>query len=439
MATVELAFVVSCADNNDNQPPLSKPNNNLEIHEAAQVLGIAANAPSEARQQAFKTQSRKLQLKLQQAPTDALKVKYGQALKRLEEAYETLELLNEESDLPALRADLRSEAAQMAAQSQVDLNERSQLGSTGPMNPDGNKVKWLVLPGLILALALTWYWVAKKLGEGAKINGSAQQQGAVKQTFNESAGLAHKADLESAQFPQIASRSSAQVPHTSRATADNWFNSAEIKRNKHDWKGAIADYTVAISHDPQFVDAYLRRGMLKDFQSDDPKGAMDDFNQAIWLNPKSNLAFFFRAIAKQRKNDYDGAIADYSVAISIKETADAYLRRGEAMQQKSYGADHDPEKIISDFTRAIALNPSLIAVYYHRGDEKVYKHDWQGAINDYTTGLGLDPGSAMFYGQRSYANRQKGDLEGAKADNDKFNALGGTQAALNETIKWEPF
>jgi len=80
----------------------------MKPEDAIKILGLLEGATEKEREGAFKSQRAKLEQKLAQAPTPGLQNKYREALRRLEEAYETLELTGEESDLPALRPDFSS-------------------------------------------------------------------------------------------------------------------------------------------------------------------------------------------------------------------------------------------------------------------------------------------------------------------------------------------
>ena len=77
---------------------------------------------------------------------------------------------------------------------------------------------------------------------------------------------------------------------------------------------------------------------------------------------KSENNWFESARAKYNINDYQGAIADYTKAISLKpDDADAYEFRGLAKGQLN-----DFQGAIADFTKAISLQPDNADAYFNR-------------------------------------------------------------------------
>src|SRR5215468_11850684 len=62
------------------------------------------------------------------------------------------------------------------------------------------------------------------------------------------------------------------------------------------------------------------------------------------------------------KGEWDRAIADYDLAIAFESRATAYHNRGIARQQKG-----DSAAALSDYTRAIELNPRYADAYLNRG------------------------------------------------------------------------
>ena len=66
----------------------------------------------------------------------------------------------------------------------------------------------------------------------------------------------------------------------------------------------------------------------------DLEGALEDFEQAIKLNPNHTNAYNNRGIAKFKKGDLEGALEDYNTAIKLNPNyADAYYNRGIAYER----------------------------------------------------------------------------------------------------------
>ena len=134
----------------------------MTIEEARQTLGIAVGSDAASRKTAFVTQRIKLEQKLAQAPTPGLQSKYREAIRRLEEAYETLELLNEESDLPALRPDFAGAIKTSIPYKVEPSKEVNAAGYDGLKSSNraerfqSKKVKWLVVAVVVLVLAMGW-------------------------------------------------------------------------------------------------------------------------------------------------------------------------------------------------------------------------------------------------------------------------------------------
>ena len=78
----------------------------------------------------------------------------------------------------------------------------------------------------------------------------------------------------------------------------------------------------------QTAEDFVDRGVAKG-KKGDLDGAIADCTKAIELNPKSAVAYSIRGLAKGKKGDLDGAMADCNQAIELDpKCADAYLNRG---------------------------------------------------------------------------------------------------------------
>jgi Sulfatase-modifying factor enzyme 1/PEGA domain len=133
----------------------------MTTEEAAQILGLRTGATDEERSALFKEQRKKLDQKLAQAPTPGLEAKYREALRRLDEAYETLAASQDHSDLPSLRPDFNEPAATqnrpnaaLAAASGLSAESGGKPDSThpAPAGNGGSRKNWVA--GVLVAAAV---------------------------------------------------------------------------------------------------------------------------------------------------------------------------------------------------------------------------------------------------------------------------------------------
>ena len=123
---------------------------------------------------------------------------------------------------------------------------------------------------------------------------------------------------------------------------------------------------------------YNNRGIAK-VKKGDIDGAIADYSRALKLDPKFADAYTNRGIAKVRKDDFDGAIADYSRALKLDpKFAAAYRRRGIAEQDKS-----DFDGAIADYDRALEFDPKLALAYADRGISYLSSRHWSDALKDF--------------------------------------------------------
>ena len=89
--------------------------------------------------------------------------------------------------------------------------------------------------------------------------------------------------------------------------------------------------------------------------------------------------WFDSGVAKAKRGDWQGAIADWTKVIEINPRfADAYSNRGVAKEELE-----DYQGAIADYTKAIQINPALRQAYINRGIDLEIVGDPQGACSDW--------------------------------------------------------
>jgi tetratricopeptide (TPR) repeat protein len=146
--------------------------------------------------------------------------------------------------------------------------------------------------------------------------------------------------------------------------------------------------------------------------------AVDAQTEAIRADPRLSHAFENRALAYEKLNRLNEALADYASAISLRPAEPgAYLGRGILML--NHGA---PERALPDFGKVIALDPTLIEARYNRGLAFLQLEQNRRAEVDFTNVIGRSPKDAGAYLNRGRARAIQGKA-GARSDLDRAIAL----------------
>jgi tetratricopeptide (TPR) repeat protein/predicted ATPase len=178
---------------------------------------------------------------------------------------------------------------------------------------------------------------------------------------------------------------------TSVKSLNDYIDNGVAKYKLKNYQGAIDDFTQAIELNPDVADYYNVRGSCK-YHLRDLKGAIDDYTQAIELNPDIANYYRNRGIAKYILLDHSGAVSDFDRAIELDtQHPTSYFWRGLIQHNRFNFVDANV-----DYTTAIELDPQLSDAYINRCISRYYSADYQGAISDFIQAIILKPdGSAI--------------------------------------------
>jgi tetratricopeptide (TPR) repeat protein len=115
------------------------------------------------------------------------------------------------------------------------------------------------------------------------------------------------------------------------------------------------------------------------------------------------------AKAKYKQGDYQGAIAEYTLAIQFSPNiALAFSCRGDAYYKLG-----QEEQAMADYNHAVEINPTLAIAYYRRGNLHYSAKKYDLAVAEYNLAIERKPNLAIAYVNRGCANRELyGDREG---------------------------
>jgi tetratricopeptide (TPR) repeat protein len=100
-----------------------------------------------------------------------------------------------------------------------------------------------------------------------------------------------------------------------------------------------------------------------------------------------------------------------SISEGFSQTADDYNTRGSEKYNKK-----DYRGAITEYTKAIAINPKHVWANYNRGLSKQNMEDYRGAIADFTAAIENSPDEISLYFSRGIAKSNLQDYRGAITD-----------------------
>ena len=151
-----------------------------------------------------------------------------------------------------------------------------------------------------------------------------------------------------------------------------------------DTTSAVKYYMKTVEVNPEYYDAYMQLGLL--FSLRKSKNALDFFNSAINLKPKSIEAHYALGMYYQESDKYDAALKSYENIIQINpKYKEAYFNSGYIylIHLNKY------DLAIKNFTDAITADSSYYEAYYNRGLSYEMIKDYTKAKKDFKTATEL--------------------------------------------------
>jgi tetratricopeptide (TPR) repeat protein len=211
----------------------------------------------------------------------------------------------------------------------------------------------------------------------------------------------NKAKGQGSNNSEVQSSNNDYSTNSSTLTADDYFYKAY--NNESDWQYQIDNYTKCLRIDPDFVSAYVNRGVAHCELSNYSQG-ISDFNSSIKTDPTYANAYFCKGLTYFNLGNYEDAIADLTRGIKIDPTyPHPYSTRGLA-----YAHLKDLSSAMTDFNSAVRINPDEAEYYENRGYTYLNLGNHEDAIADFTIAIRINPNSAKAFSYRAEAKHALG-------------------------------
>ena len=191
----------------------------------------------------------------------------------------------------------------------------------------------------------------------------------------------------------------------------------EARRDGYIIEDALDNYSQAIELNPNLVEAYVGLGNTY-MDGEEYESAIAGYREALRLDPNDAVIYFYRGLAYAALGDHDRAISDYSDALGHNPADNlamaAYGNRGNA-----YRIQEEYDRAIADYDAALNLNPNdevAAGLYFSRGNAYRGQGEYDSAIADCTEALQLDPEMVEAYDVRGFAYSCQGEYDIAIAD-----------------------
>jgi tetratricopeptide (TPR) repeat protein len=183
-----------------------------------------------------------------------------------------------------------------------------------------------------------------------------------------------------------------------------WVNRGQAKQQLKNSAGAAADYEQALILDPENSLALHNLATLKS-EAGENTASNQLLTEAIEKNKGLPYPIAERAFQRFQRNDLKGALEDYNELIRLEPDDENYVNRALVKERMK-----DTQGAMSDFSKAILINDKNEKAWLGHGNVMMKGRRWKEAIEDYSVAIKIDPKYALAYYNRAIAYQGSGAL-----------------------------
>ena len=189
---------------------------------------------------------------------------------------------------------------------------------------------------------------------------------------------------------------------------------------------SIDNFSAKIKQNDKNADYYFGRGidfmLVQDFAE-----AINNFEQAITIDPSYTLAYFNRAVIRHKQFDYDFVNTpniDLAETVSLPSISNSVMGQAAPVPNQRDNRAYSYEIIIRDYNTVIQQDPSFTFAYFNRANLRCLQQDFKAAVPDYTEAIRRNPEFAEAYFNRGIARLRQGETATGLTDLSKAGELG---------------
>jgi tetratricopeptide (TPR) repeat protein len=199
-----------------------------------------------------------------------------------------------------------------------------------------------------------------------------------------------------------------------------------------DHVSAIEQFSEAIRLNPRCAGAHNNRAAAR-WELGDHDAAIKDLSEALQIDPHNALALFNRSVMWSHVGNLSDALNDLSdlISVSRKDTEVIAFRGYLYMQQRNFDA------AIADYTDVIRMNRGDSSTFVNRGYAWWMKGDVDAAIADCTQAISLNPKDSSAYAYRGLYRSQGGEYAAAAEDFNEALRLNPSDSDCCNNFAWQ--